>query len=112
MHENLPLPPIFTPRQRSLDPAPRALKLAEQVLVLDIIDLDAEVLVHLPVGDVAEVEPQHRDHVRDARIGERALAPQREDAAGSSARGHDEGEGRRRKRNSPAHEQLVVPGHP
>lgn len=84
MNQNLAFLTILPLPQRLLDPAPRPLKLAQQILVLDIINLNGEVLILLPVGESLEVEFEHRKHVRDARFGEGALAPQGENAGYAS----------------------------
>ena len=82
MNQNLSLPPILPLLQRCLDPLARALELAQEILILDIIDLDAQVLVLVPVGNALEVELHDRQHVRDACFRERRLAPEGEDAGG------------------------------
>ena len=41
MNQNLPLLPILALPQRLLNPGPRALELPKQILVLDIVDLNA-----------------------------------------------------------------------
>lgn len=79
MNQNLPLPPILPLCQRSLNPSTRALELAQQVLILHIIDLDPKVFVLLEVGDALEVKFQDREHVRDTRVRECGLAPEGED---------------------------------
>jgi hypothetical protein len=82
MNQNFRLSPILPCPQRPLNPTPRAFKLAQQVLVLDIVDFDAQVFVLLPVGHALEVELQDRQHVRDGGLRERRLAPEGEDAGG------------------------------
>lgn len=68
MNQNLPLPPILPLLQRLLNPSTRALELAQQILIIDIVDLDAQMLILLKVGHALEVKLQDREHVSDARI--------------------------------------------
>lgn len=79
MNQNPPLLATLPLLQRPLNPAPRPLKLPQQILVRHIIDIDTEMLVLLPVLELCEVVLQHRDHVRDAVLGQRVFAPEGED---------------------------------
>ena len=80
MNQNLPPPPILPLPQRPLDPRPRALELPKEILVIDIVNRDAQVLVPVPAGDALEVELQDGQDVRDPGFCQRGLAPEGEDA--------------------------------
>ena len=58
---------IFFTLQTFLDKLPCFLKLAQKILIIDIVNLDAQMFVLLPVLEVLEVVPQDRDDVGNTR---------------------------------------------
>ena len=71
---------ILLTLQAFLDELPRPLKLHQQILIIDIIDLDAQMLVLLPVLEVLEIVLEDRDYVSDSLLFESGLPAQGEDA--------------------------------
>lgn len=74
MNKHFSLLTVLPLLQSLLDPAARSLKLAEQVLVIYIIDLNAKMCVLFPVFKVFEIILEDRDDVRDASASQRGLA--------------------------------------
>ncbi len=66
MNEYFPRLSIFPIPQGLLDESATALKVLQKIGVLQIIDVDAEVLVLLPIVILREIVFQDGDDVRDA----------------------------------------------
>ena len=71
---------IFLTLQAFLDELSRPLKFHQQILIIDIIDLDAQMLILLPVLEVLEIVLEDRDYVSDSLLFESGLPAQGEDA--------------------------------
>lgn len=80
MNQHSSLLSIFLTFQPRLDELPCLLKYLQQILVVDIINLDAQVLVLLPVVKVFEIILQDRDDVGDARLFKSVPPTQGEDS--------------------------------
>lgn len=74
---------ILLTLQAFLDELSRPLKLHQQILIIDIIDLDAQMLILLPVLEVLEIVLEDRDYVSDSLLFESGLPAQGENAVSS-----------------------------
>lgn len=74
MNQHSPFPSVFAILQSLLDKLPRLLELSQQVLIFNIIDLNAQLIVLLPVLKVLEIILQDRDNVGDASLAESILS--------------------------------------
>ena len=68
MNQNSPFLAILSTLQPPLNPFSTSLKLSQKVLILNIINLYAEVLVFLPILKVFEVILEYRDNMSDAFV--------------------------------------------